>query len=453
MRAASRSRSRVWLGPLAFAAVFAIAFAVSWLIPPDQSPDEHSHLARAYMISQGHWLLDSPPGHNSGGMADSGFTSFLEAHWGIAMDAKVRLSDELQGRIAALRWGQPEKFYIIPGTGYYVPLIYAPHALGLWLGQALNLGIAHSYQLVRSLCLLSCLGLLAWAFRLLRPPVIASALLLLPMTLFQMLSPTLDGVTTCLAVLALSIFCRRLLGKEDLPGAYVWILAVSVALLASSRAQLLPLLGFSFYLAWSRRSKRDFVAGLAALLVSAGWTAYALTHTVDLRMRRAQSTGELLRHYAAHPDAFFKIVFDSLADHDLGTGYARSFIGVLGWLDTLLPEWSYQALWIGLGLCAAASLLAARPPAVFARATLAVAALAGAGLVFLAMLVTWTIHPATVVNGVQGRYFIVPAIILAYAIGAAVTPRGPRWPGWLVLCATAGVSFYAFIVALVARYH
>jgi uncharacterized membrane protein len=453
MKAAERSRLRAWLGPAAFALVFAMAFAVAALIPPVQSPDENGHLARAYMISKGKWLLETPPAADSGGMVDGAFVAFLQAHSPLARDAQERLSQQTRAAIAALRWGGPEIFYGVPGTGYYVPLVYAPHALGLGLGRALKLGVAHSYQLAKGLCLLSCLGLLAWAFRLLRPPVLVAALLLLPMTMFQLLSPTLDGVTTCLAVLALSIFCRRVLVKEDLPAAYGWILAGSVALLASSRAQLLPLLALPFYLAWSRRSGRDAIAGLAALLASAAWTAYALAHTVDLRIHRLHSTGELLRHYAAHPGAFLNIVFDSLADSGLSTNYQRSFIGVLGWLDAVLPVWSYQVLWIGLGLCAATSLLAARPGALLARAALAGAALAGAGLVFLAMLATWTPHPATVVNGVQGRYFIVPAIILAYAVGATVRPRGPRWPGWLVLCATAGVSFYALIVTLLARYH
>ena len=38
-------------------------------------------------------------------------------------------------------------------------------------------------------------------------------------------------------------------------------------------------------------------------------------------------------------------------------------------------------------------------------------ALASAALVFLALLVTWTPHPAALVQGVQGRYFIVPALL------------------------------------------
>jgi uncharacterized membrane protein len=454
MSGASPDRAPRWLTPFALAVAFAISLAIASLIPPMQSPDEHSHLARAYMISRGQILLSTPPGLDSGGMVDSNFVAFFQVHEKLARDAKARLDEAMQAKVAAVRWGGREIRYPVPGTGYNVPLIYGPHALGFWLGRHLHLGIAKSYQLVRVFCLLSCLGLLAWAFRLLHPPVLVPALLLLPMTVFQMVSPTLDGVTTCLAVLTLSIFLRRVLAKEDLPPAYGWIFGVSVALLASSRAQLVPLLALPFYLAWKRRSRRDALVGVAALIVSAAWTLYALTHTVDLRIERPQSTGALLLHYLAHPGAFLRIVFHTLADSEMSISYERSFIGILAWLDTLLPDWSYRVLWIALGLCAAASILAIKPgEALLARAGLALAALAAAGLVFLAMLVTWTPVPSVFIHGVQGRYFIVPAIILAYATGATMTPRRPRWPGWLLLCATAGVSFYALIIALLARYH
>jgi uncharacterized membrane protein len=449
MRRAFSARWGLWLWPLAFFA----AFAVASLIPPMQSPDEHSHVARAYMISRGQWLLDSPPGMSSGGLVDINLWAFFDINDIVAADPKARLSPQRQAQVASVRWGGREIFFQAPGTGYYSPLIYAPHALGLWLGRTLNLGIAHSYQLMRAICLLSSLGLLAWAFRLVRPPVVVLALLLLPMTVFQTILPTVDGVTTCLAVLALSLFFRLLLGKEDSVAPSL-LLAASVALLASSKVNLFPLIGLPFYLAWARSSRRDAIAGVAALLASLAWTAYALANTVDTRVAHAHSTGELLLRYLAHPMGFVRIVWKSLMDPTVFDLYSRSFIGILGWLDAPLPPWCYQFLWIGLGLCAAASLLAVRPgEALLARIGLIVAGLACSGLVFLAMLVTWTRDSAEVIEGVQGRYFLIPAITLAYALGATLAPRGWRWPGRLALCATAGLSFYALIVTVLARYH
>jgi uncharacterized membrane protein len=448
---ALKSRLALLLWPLAFV----LAFALGSLIPPVQSPDEHSHLTRAYMISKGHLSLINHPGASSGGMVDNALVAFVDNYmFRLAANPTARFTEYEKGLLGQLRWGAPERPYEVPGTSYYMPLVYAPHALGFWVGQTLNLSISNSYQLVRAFCLLSCFALLAWSFRLVRPPAVAAALLLLPMTMFQLLSPTLDGITTCLAVLVLSIFFRKLLADEDSSAAQSWVLAGGVALLASTRVQLWPLLALPFYLAWARRSPRDAIAGVAAILVAAGWLVYALTHTVDLRVPHTQSTGQLLLHYAARPFTFLRMVFDSMATSESSEAYEKSFLGILGWLDTWLPMWSYPMLWIGLALCALASALAVNwREAPAARAGLVVAAVACSLLVFLAMLLTWTPHPATTIRGVQGRYFIVPALMIAYALGATLAPRGPRWPGWVALSATAALSFYALIVTLLARYH
>lgn len=435
--------------------VLATAVGLSTLVPPIQSPDEHSHILRAYMISKGEISLRTPPGVSSGGPVDTGLLVFTDAYIStIARSAQTPLGPERRAQIESLRWGGGERFFPVPGTGYYMPLVYAPHAAALWTGRALGLTIVDSYRLVRLAIVLTCLGLLAAAWRIMRPPPLAIALLLLPMTLFQLVSPTLDGLTTCLAVLALGLFFDAVLQAREWPSGRSWLLAASVALLATSRIQLLPLLALPFYIAWTRRSRRDALLGLAAVLLSIAWVAFALANTVDLRVQRGDSTVHLILQYAADPMAFLRVISASFADPELGPFYLHSFIGVLGWLDTMLPPPAYPALWTGLGLCAVASALAANlGQAWVARVLLALAALVCALLVFLALLVTWTAHPAATVAGVQGRYFVVPAIMLAYAIGATGTRRALNRPTLILLAAVAAVSLLALVSAILARYH
>jgi hypothetical protein len=54
---------------------------------------------------------------------------------------------------------------------------------------------------------------------------------------------------------------------------------------------------------------------------------------------------------------------------------------------------------------------------------------------------------------VQGRYFVVPAIMLAYAIGATAPPRRLPRPTLALLAAVAAISLYALVATLLARYH
>lgn len=432
--------------------LLATAMGLATLVPPLQSPDENGHLARAYLISKGELMLKLGQ-YGSGGGIDFGLLLFNDAYLARVTLARGQIDAAQQARIDSFRWGGEEKYMPVAGTGYYLPLIYAPHAAGFALGRAMNLSVANSYRLVRLFSLLASLGLLAAAWRVLRPPPLAIALMLLPMSVFQLVTPTLDGVTNSLAVLVLSLFMRAVLQKEDVRPAQSWLLAGSVALLVSSRNQLLPLLALPLFVAWSRRSRQDAAAGGAAILLSAAWLAYALLTTVDRRVPRSHSTSEMLVHYLTDPLDFFRQIAGSFRNEELSTLYHQSFIGVLGWLDAQLPAWAYPGLWGGLAICAVASVLLASGGAWLARGLLAVTAVASALLVFFALLVTWTPHPTTFVGGVQGRYFMVPALMLAYALGASPPHGRWRWPVWVLLAGFAAASLYAFVITVLARYH
>ena len=71
------------------------------------------------------------------------------------------------------------------------------------------------------------------------------------------------------------------------------------------------------------------------------------------------------------------------------------------------------------------------------------------------MLVTWTPHPASVVKGVQGRYFVVPAILLGYAASGSATRQQPlrQWIGGLAVAGFALTSLTALAMAVLGRYH
>lgn len=438
-----------------WAALVVLAMGLSALIPPMQSPDEHSHVMRAYALAHGEFLLDTPPGQSTGAPIDEGLLLFVRPYlMKVVTERASRLTPADKEMAHGLKWRHKEHFFPIPGTGYYFPLAYLPHAAALGIGEALDWSIIHSYRLARAACIATIAALLIAAFRVLRPPLLAVALLALPMTVYQMLQPTLDGVTTALAVLALSLFTRRMMDEEGGSPREGWLLAACLFVVATTRVHLFPLMALPLFLAWRRRSWRAALPGLAATVAALAWTGYAITHTVDERVKRAQGTGELVRHYVLHPFDYLRVVWNSLTDDKLATEYSRSFIGVIGWLDTHMALYWYTALWIGLGVCLVLTLAIAAPQRNAAgRGVLAALGLASVGLAFFALLVTWTPHPATTVEGIQGRYFIVPALALAYALAPAPGPRrAARWP-WAVAALFTGVALYALIATILGRYH
>ena len=455
---------------------FVFATGLSWLIPPMQSPDETSHIARAYLMAQGHWLLQATPSNvaqptdaevasfvrrlggqaDAGGLIDASLLRFMATNLKLVLDAKLRLPTTEQERLAQLRWSDARIHFSIPRTGYYFPLVYAPQAAGLALGMALDWSVEHSYRLARFVTLLCCFVMLAVACRLVPPNPLALATLLLPMSLFQLLSPTLDGFTTSLGLLAISLF----LHKMSATGGSSWrsslALAVCVFVLVTSRTHLLPLLLLPFFVAWRKRLARDFYLASIVTAGALAWVLFALHSTTDTLVVRNQSSSELLAHYAAHPTAFFKIVWTTLSNRGVANFYQQSFIGILGWLDTALPSVFYPLLWLGLGACALVSVsLPAGAGDWNVRGLLLLLTMACIGLIFLSQLVTWTAHPATLIEGVQGRYFVMPMVLLGYALsGLAKAQMRPQSRlAVLTLSGFTLCSLTALSMTLLSRYH
>lgn len=96
-----------------------------------------------------------------------------------------------------------------------------------------------------------------------------------------------------------------------------------------------------------------------------------------------------------------------------GQSYFHEMVGVLGWIDVVLPGWFYRLAGWTLSLAVVGSTVRRHPllsrPAsgwLFLAATLA------CGLVFLLEYLTWSPVGFPFVDGVQGRYFLPIAVLL-----------------------------------------
>lgn len=458
-------RRAAWIGIW-----FALAFLAS-LIPPMQSPDEPAHLGRAATIADGRLLLQTPPGQNTGQSVDVGLLTYMMKGNNISARGDARSSAEDLASMAQQRWTGEHMFFPIPGMNYYLPVLYAPHATGLLVGRMLGLDIATSYWLVRALVWSACVLLLAAAWRALPPSPLVVGLMLLPMSTFQLASPTLDGLSSCLALWVLSSFCRRYQQpgqSQNRVAPWLWLLAVVT--LASGRTHLFPFLLLPAVLAWREGTARAWLKAISAAIFSLAWVLFTLATTRDTRIPRDQSSKELLLHYAMHPMEYLRIVSATLSDPGHADNYTETFIGRLGWLDAPLPPGAQTWLWWALALCAVLSLplsgLVRRKQTGRAEPTpqgsllglrlaLVCVALSSASLVFLALLVTWTPHPAQFIDGIQGRYFMIPALVLAYAV-SDLRPHGIQWLKWLqwtAMIAFALLAGWACVTALLTRYH
>jgi uncharacterized membrane protein len=134
---------------------------------------------------------------------------------------------------------------------------------------------------------------------------------------------------------------------------------------------------------------------------------------------------------------------------------ARSFIGQLGWLDVDLPNTYRPIAWASLVLAACVVWRRGSSGAASHRWRLEALAVAGAVVgVGLIQYMTWTVVGSPVVDGIQGRYFLVPALVL----GVLFTRDGPssrRFNDWLAVPVVALpiISIAVTRHALILRYY
>ncbi|AOB33101.1 hypothetical protein AKI39_23635 [Bordetella sp. H567] len=437
----------------AIVGLLAACFILSAIIPPGQSPDEQSHLERAYRLSKGHVLLETGPG-GSGGPVDDGLLRFISLFHGVGVGAQMD-SALARAVLPQIEWAGTESWAQYAGTGYYFPAIYIPQAVAFAIGRYSDLSIDHSYQLARLFAFTCSALLVVLSIRLVRPSFAVTALLTMPMVVFQAISATIDALSLGLCMLAASSFLSLLSGRDaDRDGARIIVLCLVVFVLASSRAHALPLVILPFILAWQRRSRACSIAAAAVLLCAVLWTVYALLAVHDERVVRNVSTIHILRHYLTHPEEFVRLLL-----HTLSIGwrfYRDTFIGRLGYLDVYLPQLYLIFATLALLLLAVLSTKWERGTQGerLGRLSLVFCAFASSVLVFAALTVTWTPFPSTFIEGVQGRYLHIPALLLAYSLCGVPTKQSRAFKGvsMAVYAAFLIAGAYVMTVALIDRY-
>lgn len=425
---------------------------LSVVIPPLKSPDEHDHIERAYLLGKGVIVLDQPEGKSSGGYIDGGLLKYLESY----QPSQEKLSAEEISYASDIKWSGQRVYDPSPGTGYYFPLIYLPQALGLCVGEWLDLSIDHSYRLARTFSLIAVALLLYTAFRLYPTNPLVLALIAIPMTLFQISSASLDGVSTALAIFSISAFLRI---SNDRRSSAIWVqyaLTLAIIVLASSRIHTFPMLILLAATFFYTKEKRSLFLFSAAALFVLGWTLFALKTTVDLRVTIDESTSNIVAFYLQNPFQFFSVVWQTLSNNSLQTFYYKSFFGILGWLDAPFQEFYYKYFLAMISLIALLSVsFRGWRDDWSQRLLLSLVSIISVLFIFFALLVTWTPHPAQVISGVQGRYFLVPSIIFAYGIAGNVGLFNDlrRSVANIIVCCLFVFSISSSVILLIDRYY
>ena len=233
---------------------------------------------------------------------------------------------------------------------------------------------------------------------------------------------------------------------------------LSILVVVPARLHLWPLLILSFLSARKIKKPWALFTSLACLSAVLIWVGRVSRYTVDLRRDQVSSDAiHTAIQFLFHPDELIALFARTITNQELLSFYGRSFIGVLGWLHLPLePPLIYPMLTLILAVCTVLTVIWTRQQHLKmlleqTRWLLVGMAMLSALSVFLLLLVAWTPDPtrAQLIEGVQGRYFLTPALMVAMAL-AAPKAKQQRLAG-LMLSYVPGSVMLVVCTALTLR--
>jgi hypothetical protein len=421
--------------------------SMAMLTPQGQVPDEPAHMARAAGLLHGAILpvrkmvMDRTLGHaklESGVKVDTGLlvASFGEVDKQIsAHTVTLQNYDDLRNAPS-----RPQLTFVdIPNTGPYLPTAYLPATIGLAIGLMFKASPFICMALARlgmvaAFITLSTLALWITAYG----EALLITVLLMPMTLFLAGSLNQDGVLIAMSALAAAAFSRD--AKRD-PGLR-WLGFAVLILVLCSKPPYLPLLGIALLPLRGPGFWRRGGEVAAACLPVVIWVVIVGAFVLIPYDRAPYHPGPLylgnpnILLTATDPAANARILLAhpalliSLPAQQMEMWYRPlydSMIGILGWLNLILPDRYYEAWSIALGSALLGLVFAYRPAGPPAGDTLVsnIFALAMIILAFWAILISlylsWTYVGMAEIQGPQGRYFLLLLPFLLFAV--------PHWRG------------------------
>jgi len=422
------------------------------LTPPFQAPDENQHYMKALALSQGHVVTEIQD-DRIGVELPRAAVDLHAVDFPTEPDGQLHRYDK--GMIDrawtadAARTGT--RFAEFPNVASYAPTLYAPGAVGLWIGDALGLPRIGAFYAGRISNALTALLLLAAALCLIpfgRMALLGTALL--PTFCYQIGSLSPDAVINGIGFLGLALALR--IGFMTPTPASTVATLVTAPLLALAKGVYLPLMAAG--LRWPTRftlSRNALILGamLLGAVIFAVWMkanggSQALYHITSRKTGESVLTAPLAQQLAvilADPVGYARVLASSIVER--APVYALQIVGRFGWNAILLPLLAYPLALLMLG---GAVLSGSGAHFGLGQRLWWLAIAAGTALLIeTAMYLTGTPLGADYVQGTQGRYFLPLLPLVLLALMPANPLRGAR-----LLCAGAGLAL--LIIAMLSAW-
>lgn len=424
-----------------FVAVFLIFGAINCFVrPPYQLMDEAVHFARVWQISEGIFIspLKVYDGEENFGWKNYSPDAAREKLYAASLPSSL-VPDEFIFHVkddttnfkfsfAALRdfLATPlnvdeREAGLIPNTGIYPPPAYFPQAVTAYLGRNLNLTAGAIYYLMNLSGLIFVAVCLFWAMKFLpQAKPLIFLLAMMPTFLIEAASTSIDAVTYGVSFLGTAWLLSLKNSTEKFSRAEIFgLIILSLMLCVKSVYATILLLFFLIPPARAGSLKKFLALGATILLlnlfVSLMWTKLALGAGEVVLATSRQYLGVENVDVAAqkffiieHPQIFFAAMINALREY--GLNFCLGFIGTWGATAKVHSAAEFYLLyWIILLSFALTSGLRFK---IGERVVMLFAAALSTLAFFIFEYLTWMPVGATIIRGVQGRYFIPLALMI-----------------------------------------
>ncbi|AGK97869.1 DUF2142 domain-containing protein [Clostridium pasteurianum] len=402
--------------------IFGIIFV--FINGPFQAPDEYSHFYRAYQISKGNLICEHHNNMNGAYVPKSLIMSNqikLSEDIPFHSDKKFNIKNIMFELTHVQLNPKDEMFVAIPNTSAYAPIMYLPQSMGIEIGKKFNLSPLALMYLGRLFNLIFSTTMIYFSMKNISSKKSLLFLFgLMPMLLYESASLSADGVTNCLSIFTISYFIKLSKnGNEGLKVKEVLIMFLLICLVSLTKQVyfLFSLLYFLIPKYKFKSKKQHLILGffiiILSILINLFWMNISGANHVLSTNSNASPKDQVI-YILQHPILFIEIFARTITLN--GEFYLKSFIGILGWLDTKLPNYIIYSYVIVLIV---ASLINNENEKInFKNRIILLLLFLSIGiLVVTALYITYTLVGGSTVEGVQGRYFIPIALLLFLALG------------------------------------
>ena len=414
---------------LLFSIVFGFLFAV--ITPPFQVPDEVNHLYRAYQVSDGKFISIKQNGR-VGGYVPESLVLFAESFKKLPYNPYSKVNGDYIRATKNIKLQEDKVvFKDFPNTAYYSPVSYIPQAITIRILRYADCSPYYLLYVTRLITLGFWILVVFMAIRMMPFQTwLLAFLALLPMSLSVNSSISADVVTNGLSFLFIAYALNLAIVRNEFLKRDMVILSLLIVLLASAKLVYVVLVFLFLFIPVSRlTSLKNYLFVFTIILFLGFGSAFLAKKNIDkIYTSSANYNKEYIEDATIGHQADMTKQMDYIMENKILTikhfilsfGHefwymTKSYIGLLGWADTPLPDWFIAINYGVIFFLAIFAFNEQKKITARQKSILLGVAILAIFLIMLSQYLTWVPVGGNRVYPLQGRYFI-PVFPLVFLI-------------------------------------